>query len=103
MPLCAADRAAVVNDDLVLAIDAGTTSVRAALVRVGDGEVVSTAAFEVKTNCPSSGFAEQKPSDWKVGLQSGLFVCTLSLCSYPSYFFGSCSIPRVTATRKAVL
>jgi xylulokinase len=51
------------KSDLVLAIDVGTGSVRAALVG-GDGEVISIRAVEHDQIVPAYGWSEQRPRDW---------------------------------------
>src|SRR5258708_8616389 len=49
--------------DLLLAIDVGTGSVRAALVNV-QGQVVCFHAAEHDQQVPQFGWSQQRPSDW---------------------------------------
>ena len=48
---------------LLLAIDIGTESSRACLLK-DNGEVVATASTEHSLSCPNPGWAEQDPMDW---------------------------------------
>ena len=52
--------------DLLLAIDVGTGSVRAALLTV-DGQTVAFAAEEHEQIVPQFGWSEQRPADWWAG------------------------------------
>jgi xylulokinase len=52
--------------DLVLAIDVGTGSVRAALVDL-NGRIVAISAREHQQIVPAFGWAEQRPADWWEG------------------------------------
>ncbi len=55
--------------DLLLAIDVGTGSVRAALLTAG-GETVAFAAEEHEQIVPQFGWSEQRPADWWTGAVS---------------------------------
>ena len=52
--------------DLLLAIDVGTGSVRAALL-TPDGETLAFAAQEHEQIVPRFGWSEQRPADWWTG------------------------------------
>src|ERR1700682_4614284 len=54
------------NKDLLLAIDVGTGSVRAALITV-TGETVAFSAREHDQIVPQFGWAEQRPESWWEG------------------------------------
>ena len=51
-------------EDVVLAIDAGTTSTRAAFIACTDGTVLGSGVCSVPTHCLKSGWAEQDPQHW---------------------------------------
>lgn len=55
------------TDDLFLAIDVGTGSVRAALM-AADGRILSVAAREHEQIVPRFGWSEQRPQDWWTGV-----------------------------------
>lgn len=55
------------SDDLILAIDVGTGSVRAALVDAS-GRIVSIVAREHDQIVPQFGWSEQRPADWWEGV-----------------------------------
>lgn len=55
------------TQDLILAIDVGTGSARAALVEAGKGAILEIAASEYDQIVPAFGWAEQRPSDWWSG------------------------------------
>ncbi|WIK63827.1 FGGY-family carbohydrate kinase [Gleimia hominis] len=59
------------NDSLLLGIDVGTGGVRVAVI-TPDGELVSSAATEVRTYTPRPAHAEQNPEDWWRGLKLSL-------------------------------
>lgn len=58
-------------DDLFLAIDVGTGSVRAALVDV-KGKILSIAAREHEQIVPQFGWSEQRPADWWQGVAAAI-------------------------------
>ncbi|MFB2552450.1 xylulokinase [Ensifer soli] len=58
-------------DDLFLAIDVGTGSVRAALVD-GRGRVLTIAAREHEQIVPQFGWSEQRPADWWDGVAAAI-------------------------------
>ena len=51
------------SDPLVLGVDCGTQSLRAALYRL-DGVLLAQAAHAYPTDCPHVNWAEQNPHDW---------------------------------------
>jgi len=55
------------NADLVLAIDAGTESIRAAVVDAG-GKMLGIGRAPVRTTYPAPGQAEQDPAEWESAL-----------------------------------
>ena len=57
---------------VVLAIDAGTTSIRAAFVSADHGGVVASHSVPITTTCSANGFAEQSPLEWSVALKAAI-------------------------------
>ena len=55
------------NNDLLLGLDFGTQSVRAALVRP-DGHIVAFGKSDLTTTYPKPAWAEQSPDEWWNGL-----------------------------------
>jgi FGGY-family pentulose kinase len=55
------------NNDLLLGLDFGTQSVRAALVRP-DGQIVAFGKSDLTTTYPKPAWAEQSPDEWWNGL-----------------------------------
>src|SRR5260221_4682337 len=60
--------------DLLLAIDVGTGSVRAALVDV-EGQIAAFHAAEHDQQVPQFGWSQQRPSDW----WNGFVLCIRSV------------------------
>lgn len=63
---------------VVLAIDAGTTSIRAAFVSAsaaadhGGAVVLASHSVPITTTCSANGFAEQSPLEWSVALKAAI-------------------------------
>ncbi|PRH85837.1 pentose kinase [Labrys okinawensis] len=60
------------TQDLILAIDVGTGSARAALVEIGNGAILEIAASEYDQIVPAFGWSEQRPADWWAGTVSAI-------------------------------
>jgi len=55
------------NDDLFLAVDVGTGSVRAALIDTA-GRILAVVAREHEQIVPRFGWSDQRPEDWWTGV-----------------------------------
>lgn len=62
------------KNQLVLGIDCGTQSLRAAVYRA-DGKVIAQASSSYPTTYPHSDWAEQDPEDWWRGLREAVHAC----------------------------
>ncbi|MFM7131613.1 MAG: ribulokinase [bacterium] len=59
------------TQDLLLGLDFGTQSVRAALVRL-NGQIVAFGTSSLKTTYPKPAWAEQSPDEWWAGVASAV-------------------------------
>ncbi len=59
------------NDELFLAVDVGTGSVRAALIDTG-GRILAVAAREHEQIVPRFGWSDQRPGDWWAGVAAAI-------------------------------
>jgi ribulose kinase len=62
------------NDNIVLGIDCGTQSLRAALYRV-NGDLLAQSSSLYETRYPRSDWAEQDPEDWWRALNEAIGAC----------------------------